>query len=240
MSTVRSPKPLSHWHFGFYNPYAIGAGGLAPLSHDSLVATSSSLINFSSRAFSRWVHMDLTWGANLESFPLPAFPPAWPSPLPPEAETWQVSPAWGPGDVWPIAVGPTCCLCFACSYAGDGMYYTSPASRLRLSMYYSGEPRGLSQGLPSPAYPPAPQNLEIDTLSRKYHFSIQSLLTNDHLGAWLASSPYLSPLAFPPAPQNLRMDTLGVTVSRDMSRLLDVQNCNSCCSVVVKGRPKGS
>ena len=55
----------------------------------------------------------------------------------------------------------------------------------------------------------------------------------------LASGPYLPPLAFPPAPQNLRIDTLGVTVSRDMSRLLDVQNCNSCCSVVVKGRPKG-
>ena len=74
MSTVRSPRPLSHWHFGFYNPHAIGAGRLAPLSHDSLVATSSSLINFSSRAFSRWVHMDLTWGPHLESFLLPAVP----------------------------------------------------------------------------------------------------------------------------------------------------------------------
>ena len=70
MSTVRSPRPLSHWHFGFYNPHAVGAGRLAPLSHDSLVATSCSLINFSSRAFSRWVHMDLAWGPHLESFPL--------------------------------------------------------------------------------------------------------------------------------------------------------------------------
>ena len=70
MSTVRSPRPLSHWHFGFYNLHAVGAGRLAPLSHDSLVATSCSLINFSSRAFSRWVHMDLAWGPHLESFPL--------------------------------------------------------------------------------------------------------------------------------------------------------------------------
>ena len=60
MSTVRSPRPLSHWHFGFYNPHAVGAGRLAPLSHDSLVATSRSLINFSSRVFSRRVHVDIT------------------------------------------------------------------------------------------------------------------------------------------------------------------------------------
>ena len=40
---------------------------------------------------------------------------------------------------------------------------------------------------PSPA---APQNLGIDTLSRKYHFPIPILLNNDHLGAWLASGPY--------------------------------------------------
>ena len=58
---------------------------------------------------------------------------------------------------------------------------------------------------PSPA---APQNLGIDTLSRKYHFSIQTLLNNDHLGAWLASGPYLPSPAFPPAPQNLGIDTL--------------------------------
>ena len=44
-----------------------------------------------------------------------------------------------------------------------------------------------------PPSPPAPQNLGIDTLSRKYHFSIQTLLNNDHLGAWLASGPYLPP-----------------------------------------------
>ena len=60
----------------------------------------------------------------------------------------------------------------------------------------------------SPAFPPAPQNLGIVTLSRKYQFSIQALLNNDHLGAWLASGPYLPSPAFPPAPQNLGIDTL--------------------------------
>ena len=59
-----------------------------------------------------------------------------------------------------------------------------------------------------PGIPPAPQNLEADTLSRKYQFSIQALLNNDHLGAWLASGPYLLSSAFPPAPQNLGIDTL--------------------------------
>ena len=58
---------------------------------------------------------------------------------------------------------------------------------------------------PSPA---APQNLGIDTLSQKYHFSVQTLLNNDHLGAWLASGPYLLSPAFPPARQNLGIDTL--------------------------------
>ena len=38
--------------------------------------------------------------------------------------------------------------------------------------------------------------------------SIQALLNNDHLGAWLASGPYLLSPAFPPAPQNLGIDTL--------------------------------
>ena len=59
-----------------------------------------------------------------------------------------------------------------------------------------------------PPSPPAPQNLGIDTLSRKYQFSIQALLNNDHLGAWLASGPYLPSPASPPAPQNLGIDTL--------------------------------
>ena len=62
--------------------------------------------------------------------------------------------------------------------------------------------------LPSPAYPPAPQNLGIDTLSRKYHFSIQIPSNNDQLGAWLASGPYLPFPASPLAPQNLEIDTL--------------------------------
>ena len=59
---------------------------------------------------------------------------------------------------------------------------------------------------PSRPSPPATQNLRIDTLSRKYHFSIQTLLNNDHLGAWLASGPYLPSPAFPLAPQNLGID----------------------------------
>ena len=61
---------------------------------------------------------------------------------------------------------------------------------------------------PSRPFPPAPQNLEVDTLSRKYQFSIQAQLNIDHLGAWLASGPYLPSPAFPPAPQNLGIDTL--------------------------------
>ena len=38
MSSVASPRPFSHRHFGFDNPHALGAGRLSPLSHDSLVA----------------------------------------------------------------------------------------------------------------------------------------------------------------------------------------------------------
>ena len=103
VSTSRSPRQFSHRQFDpcnphvesacllsevlgrchigtldFYNPHAVGAGRLAPLSHDSLVATSCSLINFSSRAFSRWVHMDLTCGSHLalslSLLPLPLAP----------------------------------------------------------------------------------------------------------------------------------------------------------------------
>ena len=62
-----------------------------------------------------------------------------------------------------------------------------------------------SHVLPSPR---PSSRLGIDTLSRKYHVSIQTLLNNDHLGAWLASGPYLPSPAFPPAPQNLGIDTL--------------------------------
>ena len=65
MSTVGSPRPFAHRHFGFDNPHALGAGRLSPLSHDSLVAISCSLINFSSRAFSGWVHMDPTCGSHV-------------------------------------------------------------------------------------------------------------------------------------------------------------------------------
>ena len=76
MSTVGSPRPFAHRHFGFDNPHALGAGRLSPLSHDLLVAISCSLINFSSRASSRWVHMDVTFGSHLAlSLSLPAFPP---------------------------------------------------------------------------------------------------------------------------------------------------------------------
>ena len=100
MSTVGSPRPFAHRHFGFDNPHALGAGRLSPLSHDSLVAMSCSLINFSSRASSRWVHMDVTFEAHLP----------------------------------------------------------------------------LSVSLPSPlgSSPPSPPRLGIDTLSRKYHFSIHT------------------------------------------------------------------
>ena len=65
MSTVGSLRPFAHRHFGFDNPHALGAGRLSPLSHDSLVAMSCSLINFSSRASSRWVHMDVTFEFHL-------------------------------------------------------------------------------------------------------------------------------------------------------------------------------
>ena len=52
--------------------------------------------------------------------------------------------------------------------------------------------------LPCAPPPPSPPRLGIDTLSRKYHFSIQTLLNNVHFGAWLASAPYLPFPAFPP------------------------------------------
>ena len=85
MSTVGSPRPFAHRHFGFDNPHALGAGRLSPLSHDSLVAMSCSLINFSSRASSRWVHMDVTFESHLPlSVSLPDLPCA-PSAFPPEA-----------------------------------------------------------------------------------------------------------------------------------------------------------
>ena len=64
MSTFGSPRPFSLWQFGFYNPHAVRVGRLAPLSHDSLVAKLCSLFNFSSRAFSRGIHTDLTSGAH--------------------------------------------------------------------------------------------------------------------------------------------------------------------------------
>ena len=70
MSTVGSPRPFPFRHLASDNPHAVGGGPLAPLSYDSPVANSCSLINFSSRAFSRWVHMDLAWGPHLEFFPL--------------------------------------------------------------------------------------------------------------------------------------------------------------------------
>ena len=82
MSSVGSPRPFAHRHFGFDNPHALGAGRLSPLSHDSLVAMSCSLINFSSRASSRWVHMDVTFESRLPlsvSLPdLPCAPPRRP------------------------------------------------------------------------------------------------------------------------------------------------------------------
>ena len=38
MSSVESPRPFSHWQFGFDNPHALGEGRLSPLSYDLLVA----------------------------------------------------------------------------------------------------------------------------------------------------------------------------------------------------------
>ena len=108
VSTSRSPRRLSHRQFGLCNPHResacllsealgrshigildlttlTGAGRLSPLSHDSLVAMSCSLINFSSRASSRWVHMDVTFESHLPlSGSLPDLPWAS-SALPPEA-----------------------------------------------------------------------------------------------------------------------------------------------------------
>ena len=75
-----------------------------------------------------------------------------------------------------------------------------------------------------PGIPPAPQNLRIDTVSRKYHFSIQILLNNDHLGAWLASGPYLPSPAFPPAPQNLGIDTLSRKYHFSIQTLLNIDH----------------
>ncbi len=75
--------------------------------------------------------------------------------------------------------------------------------------------------LPSPAFPLVPQNLGIDTLSRKYHSSTQTLLNNDHLGAWLASGPYLPSPAFPLAPQNLGIDTPSRKYHFSMQTLLN-------------------
>ena len=81
----------------------------------------------------------------------------------------------------------------------------------------------LSVSLPAlPCAPPAlPPRLGIDTLSRKYHFSIQTLLNIDHLGAWLASGPYLPSPAFPPAPQNLGIDTLSRKYQFSIQALLN-------------------
>ena len=172
MSTVGSPRPFAHRHFGFDNPHALGAGRLSPLSHDSLVAISCSLINFSSRASSRWVHMDVTFGSHLAlSLSLSALPcalPPTPRPSPPRLGIDTLS----------------------------RKYHFSIQTLLNID--HLGAWPASGPYLPSPAFPPAPQNLGIDTLSRKYHFSIQTLLNNDHLGAWLASGPYL-PF---PAPQN--------------------------------------
>ena len=90
MSTVGSLRSFAHRHFGFDNPHALGAGRLAPLSHDSLVATSCSLINFSSRAFSRWVHMDPTCGSHVAlSLSLLPLPPGYPFSSP---RGWDLTP----------------------------------------------------------------------------------------------------------------------------------------------------
>ena len=151
MSSVASPKPFSHRHFGFDNPHALGAGRLSPLSHDSLVAILCSLINFSSRASSSFVHMDVTFGSHLTlSLSLPAlssaplsFPPP---PSPPRLGIDILS----------------------------RRYHFSTQALLtnhRLGAWLASGPYLFPLGCPPP-----PQNPGIDTLSRKYHFSIQTLL----------------------------------------------------------------
>ena len=56
------------------------------------------------------------------------------------------------------------------------------------------------------------------------NFSIQTLLNNDHLGAWLASGPYLPSPAFPPAPQNLGIDTLSRKYHFSIQTLLNIDH----------------
>ena len=83
-----------------------------------------------------------------------------------------------------------CCAPLLTLVAGpssDGSIWTS----LRVLIWLSSCPS-----------PPSAPRLGIDTLSRKYHFSIQTLLNNDHLGAWLASGPYLPSPAFPRIPRS--------------------------------------
>ena len=61
-------------------------------------------------------------------------------------------------------------------------------------------------------------------MSRKYHVSMQILLNIDHLGAWLASGPYLPSPAFPPAPQNLGIDTLSRKYHFSIQTLLNIDH----------------
>ena len=106
VSTSRSPRRFSHRQFGLCNPHResacllsealgrshIGILDLTTLTHlvrvdfrhsRTIRSSPCSLINFSSRASSRWVHMDVTFESHLpRSVSLTAFPCA-PSALPP-------------------------------------------------------------------------------------------------------------------------------------------------------------
>ena len=83
MSTVRSPKLLSHWHFGFYNTHAIGAGHLR---HSRMIRSSPlrapllTLVAGPSPGGSIWTSLGVPIWSLFPSrpFPLPGRPPSPP------------------------------------------------------------------------------------------------------------------------------------------------------------------
>ena len=150
VSTSRSPRPFSHRQFDPCNPHVESACLLSEV----LGRCHIGILGFTT--LTQLVLVDLRRSRTIRSSPLRPPLSTLVAGLSPDGSIWNSLgvPIWSlfpsrpfplpgrplspprlrlgtcprPGDVWPIAVGPTCCLCFACSYAGDGMYYTSPAS----------------------------------------------------------------------------------------------------------------